>query len=58
MALWPILTLILLAAIIWYQSRERARLIERLDEAHLRTSENVERMQQIVNRITPADPFD
>lgn len=58
MALWPILTILLLAAIIWHQSRERARLIERLDEAHLRTSENVERMQQIVNRLTPADPFD
>jgi division protein CdvB (Snf7/Vps24/ESCRT-III family) len=47
-----------MAAIIWRQSRERAQLLERLDEAHLRTSENVERMQAIINRLTPPDSCD
>jgi hypothetical protein len=58
MAIWPILLVAMMAAIIWRQSRERAQLLERLDEAHLRTSENVERMQAIINRLTPPDSFD
>jgi hypothetical protein len=58
MAIWPILLVALMAVIIWRQSRERAQLLDQLEEAHLRTSENVERMQAIINRLTPPDSCD